>query len=89
MRALGARCRRELSTSQQPEQALDVITQCDHALGDRPDPIEQKGIDGQAAESGQDLDTVVLPVAVCVFSQRHVPHPVPAVFDRPAPAACS
>ena len=61
---------------------------CD-ALGDRPDPIEPQGIDGQAAESGQDLDAVVLPVAVGVFLQRYVPHQLPAVFERPALANCS
>ena len=44
------------------------------------------GIDRHAAQRGQDLDAVVLAVAVGVFPQRHIPHPVPAVFDRPARA---
>ena len=52
-------------------------------LGDRPDAIEPQGIDRQAPERGQDLDVVVLSVAVVVFPQWHVPHPLPAVLDRP------
>ena len=60
------------------------MSQGGDALGDRPDPIEPQGIDGQAAQRGQDLDAVFLPVAVGVFFQRHIPHPVPAVLDAPA-----
>ena len=60
------------------------MSQGGDSLGDRPDPIETQGIDRQAPERGQDLDAVVLPVAVRVFSQRHVTHLVPAVLDRPA-----
>lgn len=56
---------------------------CD-PLGDRPDPIEPQGIDRHAAQRGQDLNAVVLPVAVGVFPQRHNSHPVPAVLDQPA-----
>lgn len=67
---------------QQSEQALDVVSQGGDALGDRPDPVEPQGIDGQAAEAGQDLDAIVLPVAVGVFFERHVAHPVPTVLDR-------
>ena len=59
----------------------DVVSQGGDPLSDRPDAIEPQGIDGQAAEGGQDLDAVVLPVAVSVFPQRHIPHPVPAVLD--------
>lgn len=54
------------------------------ALGDRPDSFQPQGIDRQAAQRRQGLNPVVLPVAVGVFSQRHIPHPVPAVLDRPA-----
>jgi len=60
------------------------MSQGGDALGNRPDPFEPQGIDGQAAQRGQDLDAVDLPVAVGVFPQRHVTHPVPAVLDRPA-----
>ena len=56
---------------------------CD-ALSDRPEPIKPQGINRQTPQSGQDLNAVELPVAVSVFSQRHVSHPVPAVLDRPA-----
>jgi hypothetical protein len=49
-----------------------------------PDPIEPQSIDSQAAGSGQDLPVVVLMVPVGVFPQRHIPHPVPDVLDRPA-----
>ncbi len=40
-------------------------------------------MDCQAAQRGQDLNAVVLPVALGVFPQRHIPHPGPAVFNRP------
>ena len=60
------------------------MSQGGDALGDRPDSIEPECIDGHAPQHGQDLDAVVLPIAVGVFSQRHIPHPVPAVLDRPA-----
>lgn len=73
---------------QQPEQPLDVVSQGGDALGDRPDSIEPECIDGHAPQRGQDLDAVVLPVAVGVFPQRHIAHPVPAVLDRPALADC-
>ena len=43
------------------------MSQAGDALGDRPDPIEPQGIDGQAAQCGQDLNAVVLPVEVGVF----------------------
>ena len=66
------RGRRWRSPPQQSEQALDVVSQGGNALGDRPDSIEPEGIDGQAAEGGQDLDAVALPVAVGVFPQRHI-----------------
>ena len=59
------------------------MSQGGDALCDRQDPIEPQGIDRQAAEGGQDLFAVVLPVAVAVFRQRHVAHPVPAVLNRP------
>jgi hypothetical protein len=72
------------STRQQPEQPLDVESQGGDAFGDRPDLIEPEGIDGQAAEGGQDLDNVVLAVAVSVYPQRHIPHPMPPVLDWPA-----
>lgn len=54
----------------------------DDALGYRPDPIELQDVDRQAAERGQDLDAVVLSVAVGVLFRRHVPNPVPAVLNR-------
>ena len=72
---------RGICPPQQPEQAPDVVSQGGDPLSDRPDAIEPQGIDGQAAEGGQDLGAVVLPVAVSVFPQRHIPHPVPAVLD--------
>ena len=56
---------------------------CD-ALSDRPEPIEPQGIYRQTPQRGQDLKAVEVPVAVSVFSKRHVSHPVPAVLDRPA-----
>lgn len=54
------------------------------ALGDRSDPIKPQGIDRQAAQRGQHLDAVVLPVPVGVFPQLHIPHPMPAVLNGPA-----
>jgi hypothetical protein len=69
---------------QQPEQALDVVSKSSDALCDRPDPIKPQGIDRQAAQRGQDLNAVLLPIPAGVFPQRHIPHPVPAVLDRPA-----
>ena len=39
------------------------------AFGDRPDPIEPQGIDRHAAQRGQDLSAVELPVALGVFPQ--------------------
>ena len=50
------------SPTQQPEQALDVMSQGGDTFGDRPDPIEPEGIDGQAPQRGQDLDGVVVPL---------------------------
>jgi hypothetical protein len=38
------------------------MSQGSDALGDRPNPIEPQGIDGQAAQRGQDLNAVVFPV---------------------------
>ena len=60
------------------------MSQDSDALGDRPNPIEPQGIDGQAAQGGQDLNAVVFPVAMGVFLQRHISYPVPTVLDRPA-----
>ena len=60
------------------------MSQGGDALGDRQDPIQPQGIDGQAAQRGQDLRAVVLSVAVGVFPQRHISYPVPSVLDRPA-----
>jgi hypothetical protein len=60
------------------------VSKSGDALCDRPDPIKPQGIDRQAAQRGQDLNAVVFSVAVGVFSQRYIPHPMPAVLDRPA-----
>ena len=70
--------------SEQHAQAADGVTLGGDSLGNRPNPFEEQGIDDQAAEGGQDLDAVVFRVAVGVFPQRHVPHPVPAFRDGPA-----
>lgn len=51
---------------------------------DRPDSIDPQDIDGHLAQRGQDLDAIVLAVAVGVFPPWHNPHPVPAVLDEPA-----
>jgi hypothetical protein len=56
---------------------MDVMSQGGDAIGDRPDPIEPQGIDGQAPEGGLELNAVGLSVARSVFVQRHVTHPVP------------
>jgi hypothetical protein len=40
--------------------------------------------DHLAAEVGQDLDDVLLLVAVGILAQQHSPHPAPAVHDLPA-----
>ena len=75
---------RRWSPAQQLEQPLDVVSQGCDALSDRPDPIQPQGIERHAAQRGQHLTAVVLPVAVGVLPQRHIPHPVLAVLDRPA-----
>jgi hypothetical protein len=69
---------------QQPQQPFDVVREGSNGLSHRPDPIQPQGIDRHAPQSRQDLDAVVFPIAVGVFTQRHATHPVPAVFDRPA-----
>lgn len=51
------------------------------AIGHRPDAIQVQGIDGHAAQRRQDLDAVVLPVAVHVLPQLGIADPVPAVLD--------
>lgn len=51
-----------------------------YALCHRPDSIEMESIDGEAAMISQDLEAVVLVVAVSIFPQRF-PYPLPAVTD--------
>jgi len=65
------------------------VSQGGDALGDRPDPSKPQGIDRQTPQLGQDLDAVELAVAVGIFSQRHIPDLVPAVFDGPTLPDCS
>jgi hypothetical protein len=60
------------------------MSQSGDAFGDGSDPLQPQGIDRQASQRRQDLDAVGLPVAVGVFTQRHVTDQVPAVFNRPA-----
>ena len=67
--------------AQQPEQAFDVVSEGGDALNDRPDFIQPHGIDEQAAQHGQDLDVIILAVAVGVLPQWHIAHQVPAVLD--------
>ena len=55
--------------AQQPEQTFYVVCQGGHALGYRPDSLQPQGIDRCAAQRGQDLNGVVLPIPVGVFPQ--------------------
>ena len=56
------------SPGHQPHQTLDVVSLGCEAFADRPDPIEPEGIDRQAAQRHQDLNDVLLPIAVGAFA---------------------
>ena len=51
------------------------------ALGYRPDPVQPQAVDRHGARHEDVLNAVGLAVAVGVFPQRDVTHPVPEIFN--------
>jgi hypothetical protein len=60
------------------------MSQCGNSFCDRPDPVQPQAVDRHGAQHGDDLNAVGFPVAVGVFPQRDVTHPVPGIFNAPA-----
>jgi len=54
------------------KEARDVMGQSGQPLSDRPETIEPQGLHGQAAERGQDPNSIGLAVAVRVFLELGV-----------------
>jgi len=67
----------------QPEQELHVVADGSEPVSDGVEPVEAQQVERHGAEPCQHLHSEAYPVAVRVFTQLGVAHPLPGVLVRP------